>query len=273
MPRILYRRFSPCCSLASRPRRCAPTTPWRARWRSSRSTGSCASAPPACATARCCTSSTPPGRNSRRGRIPQRARHLLAAVQGVESEGLRPADYHLAALLAAPPDEPAGAPGMELLRSDALIRLAAHHVGGKLDPLSVEAEIDLHSPELGAAAIALLAAAVASGDIAGALQRLAPQSDLYQGLKRGLAEVPRHRRRAAAGPNPRRSHAAPGRTLAAGGAAAPAPARQRRPGGGHGRRSAVLRSPRWRPRCATSRRATCSRRTPPWASARWPRPT
>ena len=43
---------------------------------------------------------------------------------------------------------------------------------GKLDPLSVEAEIDLHSPELGAAAIAQLAAAVDSGDIAGALLRL-----------------------------------------------------------------------------------------------------
>lgn len=114
--------------------------------------------------------------------------NLLAAVQGVESEGLRPADYHLAALQAASPDDSAEAPGMDLLRSDALIRLATHHVRGKLDPLSVEAEIDLHGPELGADAIALLATAVASGDIAGTLQQLAPRNDLYQGLKRGLAE-------------------------------------------------------------------------------------
>jgi L,D-transpeptidase YcbB len=113
---------------------------------------------------------------------------LLAAVQGAERDGLRPADYHLAALLTAPPDKAAESPGMDLLRSDALIRLAAHYFRGKLDPLSVEAEIDRQSPELGADAIALLAGAVASGDIAGTLERLAPQHPLYQGLKRGLAE-------------------------------------------------------------------------------------
>jgi murein L,D-transpeptidase YcbB/YkuD len=113
--------------------------------------------------------------------------NLLVAVQGAQGDGLRPADYHLAALLTAPPDQAAETRGMDLVRSDALIRLASHYFRGKLDPLSVEAEIDLHSPELGADAIALLAEAVASGDIPGTLERLAPQNELYRGLKRGLA--------------------------------------------------------------------------------------
>ena len=113
---------------------------------------------------------------------------LLAAVQGAERDGLRPADYHLAALLTAPPDEAPEDPGMDLLRSDALTRLAAHYFRGKLDPLSVEAEIDLHSPELGADAIALLARAGAAGDLSRTLEGLAPRNELYQGLKRGLAE-------------------------------------------------------------------------------------
>lgn len=112
---------------------------------------------------------------------------LLAAVQGAESDGLRPADYHLDALLGAPGDADGGDAGMELLRSDALIRLATHLWRGRLDPRRFEAEIDAHGAELGPADIARLADAVDAGDIGGVLERLAPQSALYQGLKRGLA--------------------------------------------------------------------------------------
>jgi murein L,D-transpeptidase YcbB/YkuD len=114
--------------------------------------------------------------------------NLLVAVRGAQGDGLRPADYHLAALLTAPPDAAPETLGMDLLRSDALLRLASHYFRGKLDPLSVEAGIDLQSPELDADAIALLAGAVAAGDIPGTLERLAPQNELYRGLKRGLAQ-------------------------------------------------------------------------------------
>jgi murein L,D-transpeptidase YcbB/YkuD len=69
---------------------------------------------------------------------PARTASLLRAIHDAERDGLDPRDYHLRAL------EPAGAAGeadeldLELLRTDALIRLGYHVLFGKVDPTTLD---------------------------------------------------------------------------------------------------------------------------------------
>jgi len=120
---------------------------------------------------------------------------LLQSVRDAALEGLDPLDYHLPALehAASVTLSPAD---RELLHTDALLRLAAHHFHGKLHPLDHTPDIDLHSVELGPDPMLRLAQAIEDNDIAGLLQQLTPAATIYHRLRDGLAT---HRAIAAGG--------------------------------------------------------------------------
>jgi murein L,D-transpeptidase YcbB/YkuD len=111
---------------------------------------------------------------------------LVDAVRAAEGDGLDPADYHLATLLAAAPGDDGAL--MDLVRSDALLRLAADLYHGRVDPADFLDEIELTRAAPGPDVVALLREALAAHDLPAALQRLSPQSELYRGLRRALAE-------------------------------------------------------------------------------------
>ncbi|MFZ1831214.1 MAG: hypothetical protein WAU27_00235, partial [Pseudomonadales bacterium] len=72
---------------------------------------------------------------------PASRQQLLAAVGTAAAEGLNPRDYHLAALQGSNTTSAA----FDALRTDALIRLAAHLFHGKLDAIDYLPEIDLQN--------------------------------------------------------------------------------------------------------------------------------
>jgi len=113
---------------------------------------------------------------------------LIAAVQASPSVGLRPEDYHLSQLEASRSrDGEAPAASEDILYTDALLRLASHHLHGKLDPADYLPEIDLDSTELGGDPIAVLRQTIETGEIPALLRRLTPTAPLYQSLQQGLA--------------------------------------------------------------------------------------
>jgi L,D-transpeptidase YcbB len=106
---------------------------------------------------------------------------LIGAVEDSESHGLQARDYHLDGLLG---------PGRcdatrELLATDAWLALAAHLHAGRVDPLTVEPDWTATRPRIDA--VALLEQALAKGDVAEALEDLAPKDPLYAELRRTLA--------------------------------------------------------------------------------------
>jgi murein L,D-transpeptidase YcbB/YkuD len=118
---------------------------------------------------------------------------LLVEVRGSREDGLEPADYHLAAIagLLTEASRP-GAPEhtrahLDLLLTDALIRLAYHLSFGKVDPelldpsWNVERDLGEGSP------LEALTRAIANGDIHGLLQKARPAHPLYAQLRAGLA--------------------------------------------------------------------------------------
>lgn len=113
---------------------------------------------------------------------------LMAAVQDSPSVGLRPEDYHPGFLEAS---RHRGAPPVaadDILYTDALIRLASHHLHGKLDPTDYLPEIDLDSAEVGGDPVAVLRRTIEQGEIPELLRRLTPTAPQYQSLQRGLVE-------------------------------------------------------------------------------------
>lgn len=106
---------------------------------------------------------------------------LIGAIENSESHGLQARDYHMDGLLG---------PGRcdatrELLATDAWLALAAHLHAGRVNPLTVEPNWTATRPTIDA--VALLEQALAAGDVAGALERLAPHDPLYAALREALA--------------------------------------------------------------------------------------
>ena len=106
---------------------------------------------------------------------------LVGAIENSESHGLQARDYHLDGLLG--PDRCDAT--RELLATDAWLALAAHLHAGRVDPLTVEPDWTATRPSIDA--VALLGQALAAGDVAGALERLAPSDPLYAELRKTLA--------------------------------------------------------------------------------------
>ncbi|MGB0133767.1 L,D-transpeptidase family protein [Dokdonella sp.] len=105
---------------------------------------------------------------------------LIGAIENSETHGLQAHDYHLDGLIGSGRCDAT----RELLATDAWLALAAHLHAGRVDPLTVEPDWTAIRP--GIDAVVLLEQALADGDVAGALERLAPQDSLYAALRTTL---------------------------------------------------------------------------------------
>ena len=116
------------------------------------------------------------------------ARALLTYVEGIGAEGLDPADYapdRLRSAIASGSEAQIGTAA-----TDSFLRLAAHLSGGST-PAAARVDWHMTSSALDAgSARALMARAVADGDVAAALNGLLPTHPQYHGLRRALAITP-----------------------------------------------------------------------------------
>jgi murein L,D-transpeptidase YcbB/YkuD len=130
---------------------------------------------------------------------------LVAALHAADREGLRPADYHTAAIddwlarlrsaARAARTRPAGAADdLDLLLSDAFFLYATHLTSGRVNPASVEPEWNIagRARDL----VFLLGSALDRGHLSVTLEDLAPVREDYRLLRDALAS---HRAVAAAG--------------------------------------------------------------------------
>ena len=137
---------------------------------------------------------------SRGGRLSPQVDVLLAALRTADREGLRPADYHTAAIAAqlarlrpayrrhltdtAGPGS--GAAGdLDLLLSDAFFLYASHLTAGRVNPASVEPEWNIAGR--GRNLVFLLGTALEHGHLADTIAALPPARAEYRLLRDALA--------------------------------------------------------------------------------------
>jgi len=118
---------------------------------------------------------------------------LLGAIDESATDGLDPNDYHRAALLAMREQVKSDAPDStladyDLLLTDALIRLAYHHLFGKVDIAALDSNWNLSREIHDLDPAAALEGAITGGDLADEIASLKPKSVLYHRLKTALAE-------------------------------------------------------------------------------------
>jgi len=122
---------------------------------------------------------------------PARKRALLALVELSETHGLDPADYHVAALrrLAGAHESagPTAIAGADLLRTDALVRLAYHLHFGKANPRELFPDWSFTRTLGRIDPVTALEEIVAADRLADAVERYAPQLPQYQRLRAALA--------------------------------------------------------------------------------------
>jgi murein L,D-transpeptidase YcbB/YkuD len=118
-------------------------------------------------------------------------RQLIRAVEGLREDGLEPTHYHLVALqtLAASPPSPASAARLDLLASDALVRVARDLRFGRVEPTGPTTAREETSPFGGADAAADLERVATGGRVVEAVRALRPTHFVYQGLVRALAQL------------------------------------------------------------------------------------
>jgi murein L,D-transpeptidase YcbB/YkuD len=121
---------------------------------------------------------------------PGAAEGLLAAVRGAAAHGLDPNDYHrpeIERLLAVQDPSDAQRVDLDLLLTDALVRLAYHLVFGKVDPERLDPdwnaarEIDSVDP------VEVLLRAIQAADVAQAVAAFAPTHPAYARFQTALA--------------------------------------------------------------------------------------
>lgn len=107
---------------------------------------------------------------------------LIGAIEASDSHGLNPADYHLDAL-----SSPRRCSiDLEILATDAWLALGAHLHDGRLNPLTVEPDWTAVRPHIDM--VETLERALTDGDVAAALERLAPPQPFYAALREALAQ-------------------------------------------------------------------------------------
>jgi murein L,D-transpeptidase YcbB/YkuD len=135
---------------------------------------------------RICASHTLPLFYARRSYTPAwldaDAAQLLRAIEHAGDDGLRPDDYHLDAIRAAP-----DAMERELLLSDAFFLLASHLAAGRVDPKTIEPTwcLDARTFDL----VAVLETAIENHSAGETLMPLAPRHTGYQRLRERLAAM------------------------------------------------------------------------------------
>jgi murein L,D-transpeptidase YcbB/YkuD len=119
---------------------------------------------------------------------------LVRAIRESSHEGLDPADYHLAAierLLATTTVTAASQGRLDLLLTDAALRLAYHLRFGKVDPVALDPNWNMETDLGGADPVTVLQQAIDRGRIHQALEELKPRYPFYTRLKRALADYQR----------------------------------------------------------------------------------
>jgi murein L,D-transpeptidase YcbB/YkuD len=135
---------------------------------------------------------------SRAGRLSSQVAALLAAVRAAGAEGLRPADYHLAAIERRlkdfrPGDETSDAGGraslladLDILLTDAYLLYASHLAEGKVE--ANEEAPRWNARCASADLVALLVESLPGKTVRDSLERLIPQHASYALLKKALAD-------------------------------------------------------------------------------------
>ena len=116
-----------------------------------------------------------------------RAEALLRAIRDSERDGLDPSDYHRDALEAAAKSKPEDELGLDLIRTDALIRLGYHILFGKVDPASFDPDWNYERVIQGFDAVRELEDLLAAPDLAARLDSEKPSHPIYVGLRAALA--------------------------------------------------------------------------------------
>ncbi|TCD47887.1 L,D-transpeptidase family protein [Chlorobium sp. N1] len=115
---------------------------------------------------------------------------LFGEVEASDGDGLNPRDYHrdaLAAMTGEDPPTPAERARRELLQSDAFLTLADHLSHGKVDPVRLDPNWNLHEPSGRSVVAAALVRAAGREGPGVVLEGLRPRHPKYRMLRDALA--------------------------------------------------------------------------------------
>ncbi len=114
---------------------------------------------------------------------------LLVAIDDAQADGLDPADYHREELRGrrVRPGGVGEAADVDLLATDALVRLAYHLQFGKVDPARLDAHWNFTRTLDREEAVGVLLEALESGRVAELLDRVRPTQRIYHELRTALA--------------------------------------------------------------------------------------
>jgi murein L,D-transpeptidase YcbB/YkuD len=120
---------------------------------------------------------------------------LLEVVRASVTDGLTPADYHLAALERLAGRErpaPLDAAQLDLLATDAYTELLYHEYFGKVDPVAIDTRWNFERREMQQEdAVQFVLEALTSADIASAIDRARPDHWMYRSMVEALASYRR----------------------------------------------------------------------------------
>ena len=124
----------------------------------------------------------------------QNMNDLLDMIQSSFEEGLTPADYHQTALIRMLERHRAGAmtpcerADLDILLTDALLRLGYHLLYGKVNPRDLDADWNLKREIYDKDPVDLMQSAIDSDSLKGFLQQFMPVLPVYTRMKQALAE-------------------------------------------------------------------------------------
>ncbi len=116
---------------------------------------------------------------------------LLAAIDSVFLDGLDPQEYHRAeldVLLHDGDTTPQAVANLDVLLTDALVRLGYHLIVGRVDPVSLDSNWNLTGDLEGFDAVTVIDNALSSQRLAEVIDQYKPSHPLYLGLKKALAD-------------------------------------------------------------------------------------
>jgi L,D-transpeptidase YcbB len=120
---------------------------------------------------------------------------LIDVVHASATDGLTPADYHLATLerLAGRVDRsPLDTAQLDLLATDAYTELLYHLYFGKVDPVSIDSRWNFERRQMKEGdAVQFVLGAMTAADIASAIDEVRPDHWMYQGMAQALADYRR----------------------------------------------------------------------------------